>query len=127
MKKLFKIVLYSGLILLFQSCYYDTVIEEEVIPPPDDVSYSRDIMPLWKADCVSCHKGGTTFPPDLRDENSWDELVPAYVVPFESDESSLMNSLYGTNGEQLMPPAGIWSDNKINLVKAWIDQGAKNN
>ncbi len=43
MKKLFKIVLYSGLILLFQSCYYDTVIEEEVIPPPDDVSYSNDI------------------------------------------------------------------------------------
>ena len=98
MKKLFKIVLYSGLILLFQSCYYDTVIEEEVIPPPDDVSYSNDIMPLWNADCVSCHKG--SIPPDLRDENSWD---------------------------QLMPPAGKWSDNKINLVKAWIDQGAKNN
>jgi len=126
MKKLFKIVLYSGLILLFQSCYYDTVIEEEVIPPPDDVSYSNDIMPLWNADCVSCHKGA--IPPDLIDENSWDELVNnGYVVPFESDESSLMNSLYGTNGEQLMPPAGKWSDNKINLVKAWIDQGAKNN
>jgi cytochrome c5 len=126
MKKLFKIVLYSGLILLFQSCYYDTVIEEEVIPPPDDVSYSNDIQPLWDADCVSCHKGA--IPPDLTDENSWDELVNnGYVVPFESDESSLMNSLYGTNGEQLMPPAGKWSDNKINLVKAWIDQGAKNN
>ncbi len=126
MKKLFKIVLYSGLILLFQSCYYDTVIEEEVIPPPDDVSYSNDIQPLWDADCVSCHKGA--IPPDLIDENSWDELVNnGYVVPFESDESSLMNSLYGTNGEQLMPPAGKWSDNKINLVKAWIDQGAKNN
>ena len=127
MKKLFKIVLYSGLILLFQSCYYDTVIEEEVIPPPDDVSYSNDIQPLWNADCVSCHRGGTSVPPDLTEENSWGELLNGYVVPFESGESSLMNSLNGTNGEQLMPPGNKWSDNKINLVKAWIDQGAKNN
>ncbi|MDZ7614485.1 MAG: hypothetical protein U5K51_12870 [Flavobacteriaceae bacterium] len=84
---------------------------------------------------ISCHFGINPvflaimqqFPPDLRDENSWDELVPAYVLPFESGESSLMNSLDQTNGEQLMPPAGIWSDNEINLVKAWIHQGAKNN
>ncbi|MDZ7614484.1 MAG: hypothetical protein U5K51_12865 [Flavobacteriaceae bacterium] len=41
MKKLLKIVLYSGLILLFQYCYYDTLIEEEVLPPPDDVSYEK--------------------------------------------------------------------------------------
>lgn len=125
MKKLLKIVLVSGLIFMFQSCYYDTVLEEEIIPPPDDVSYSEDIMPLWNSDCVSCHKG--TIAPDLRNEVSYDELLNGYVIPNNSDDSVLYKSLLGIDGISLMPPDGIWSQNKINLVKAWIDQGAKNN
>jgi len=39
----------------------------------------------------------------------------------------LYNSLIGTNGVSLMPPGSKWPETKISLVKAWIDQGAKNN
>ena len=112
------------LVLLMSSCYYDAYPEEEVIPPPEDVSYQADIMPLW-VQCVGCHNGNE--PPDLRDENSYNSLLNGYVVPGNPDASTLYNSLIGTNGVSLMPPGSKWPETKISLVKAWIDQGAKNN
>jgi hypothetical protein len=125
MKKLFKIVLASFFIFLFQSCYYDTVLEEEIIPPPDDVSYQNDIQPLWNTDCVSCHNG--VIPPDYREDFSYASNLNGYVVPFKPEESILYKSLLGIDGVSLMPPDAKWSENKINLVKAWIEQGAKDN
>ena len=49
------------------------------------------------------------------------------MVPGDAEASILYNSLLGSGGVQLMPPGSKWSDSKINLVKDWIDQGAKNN
>lgn len=128
MKKLFKIVLFSVGMLLLQSCYYDTVIvdEGEIIPPPDDISYSEQIMPIWDDYCVNCHKG--VIAPDLRPANSYNALINGgYVLANDADNSILYHSLLGTNGVPLMPPGAKLSSTNIGLVKGWIDQGAKNN
>jgi len=124
MKNLFKIIIMISMGLFLNSCYYDAFPEEEIVPPPEDVSYENDVMPLW-VQCVGCHQGNV--PPDLRDEFSYDSLLDGYVVPFDSEESILYKSLLGIDGVSLMPPGSKWPASKISTVKAWIDQGAKDN
>lgn len=110
--------------LFLNSCYYDAYPESEPIPPDTVISYENDVMPLW-VQCVGCHDGDV--PPDLRDEVSYDSLLDGYVEPFDSEESILYKSLLGIDGVSLMPPGTQWPDYKIDIVKTWIDQGAKDN
>jgi len=125
MKNLFKILILISMGLFLNSCYYDAFPEDlEPIDPEEEVSYQNDIMPLW-VQCVGCHNGNE--PPDLRDENSYNSLLNGYVVPNDAEASVLYKSLLGTDGVSLMPPGSKWPESKISLVKAWINQGAKNN
>lgn len=115
--------------LVINSCYYDSIIEDDFVPIEDDgdipeVSYQNDIIPLW-VQCVGCHNGSE--PPDLRDNVSYNEILNGYVVPSNADASILYKSLLGTDGIELMPPGAMWPDEKINLVRDWINQGALNN
>ena len=111
--------------LFLNSCYYDAFPEElDPVDPSEEVSYQNDIMPLW-VQCVGCHNGNE--PPDLRDENSYNSLLNGFVVPNDADASILYKSLLGIDGVSLMPPGSKWPNSKTDLVKAWIDQGAKNN
>jgi len=114
------------------SCYYDAYPEYDVIiddgggdggGQTEDVSYATDIVPLW-GQCVGCHNGST--PPNL-DSNSFTNLLNGYVVAGDADASVLYKSLLGTGGISLMPPGSKWPQAKIDLVKSWINQGAKNN
>lgn len=129
MKKLIQILMMIVMGLVVHSCYYDSIIEDDFEPTPPDgeapaVSYQGDIIPLW-VQCVGCHNG--TEPPDLRDNVSYDELLNGYVIPGNADSSILYKSLLGIDGIELMPPGAIWPDEKINLVRDWINQGALNN
>ncbi len=129
MKKLFKFLTIVGLSLFMTSCYYDAYPEE---PFNDDggnnggvdISYTDQIVPLW-VQCTGCHNAGGDEP-NMQD-NSYSNLLDGYVVPGDAEASILYNSLLGSGGVSLMPPGSKWSDSKINLVKDWIDQGAKNN
>ena len=111
--------------LFLNSCYYDTYPVEDNPPIEEDVSYANDVMPLWVGQCDGCHSGN--IPPDLRAANSYDSLLDGYVEPFDAEESILYKSLLGIDGISLMPPGSKWPDSKINIVQAWIDQGAKDN
>lgn len=134
MKKLIQFIMIISLGLFMNSCFYDAFPEEEDIivdsgdngsGTVDDVSYSADIIPLW-GQCVGCHSGNT--PPDLRESTSYNDLLNnGWVTPNNADSSILYKSLLGVDGVQLMPPGSKWPDTKINLVKAWINQGAQNN
>ncbi len=127
MKNLFKIIILISMGLFMNSCYYDAFpvdLDPDVPDPGEEVSYNDDIMPLW-VQCVGCHSGNV--PPDLRDEFSYDSLLNGYVIPDDAEASILYQSLLGINGVSLMPPGSKWPDSKINLVKTWIDQGAKDN
>lgn len=126
MKNIIQFIVAGMLSLLMTSCYYDTVYEDTTGDNGNpDVSYQTDIIPLWAADCVSCHNGNE--PPNLLDDVSYDELLNGYVVPGDADASILYKSLLGIDGVSLMPPGAIWPNDKIDLVKDWINQGAVNN
>lgn len=108
-----------------QSCYYD---EEDPIaeaPIPTGVSFSKDVQGIFNLNCVSCHNGAITL--DLTLGNSYDALLNGnYIVPFEPNNSVLVNSLKG-NGQAVMPPSGSLETAEINKVVQWINEGAENN
>jgi len=130
MKKIFQLLIIVGGGLLLNSCYYDAYPEYDDTTGGGgnggggavDVSYATDIVPLW-SQCTGCHGG---IAPTLN-TNSYANLLNGYVIAGDATNSVLYKSLLGTGGVSLMPPGSKWSDTKINLVKNWINQGAKNN
>jgi len=126
MKNIFKILILTVMAFSLGSCYNDTFPEDNG-PDPVDVSYSKDIQPMWDNDCVSCHP--TTAPPDLRRGTSYNSLLKDeyYVKPGDAANSILYQSLLGTNDVSLMPTEGMWPASSIKKVETWINEGAKDN
>jgi len=127
MKKLLQIVLVSSLSLLCFSCYYDEIPEKLVVDTPDIpdtqvILFGTEIQPIFSK-CTSCHNT-TIANPDLRAGNSYSALVPKYVTAGNADASKLYTNLPG-NGHFDVPVS--LSVNEIALIKAWINQGAKDN
>jgi hypothetical protein len=115
------------LMLSLTGCYYDEVVEQ-VIPPNNDVSFANDIQPIFNSNCVSCHP--TIAEPDLTAGNSYNALInlPGSIVPFDAEASELMEMLrHDPTSDNPMPPQGPMATININLVEAWINQGALNN
>lgn len=115
-----------------------TSSSSEALPP---VGYDDDIQGIWNANCT-CHLegvSGTMTAPFLKlnSGSSHAELVAVVametaldrVAPGVLDDSYLWHKLNDTHlsvggkGDK-MPPATILSDEKIELIRAWILQGA---
>lgn len=109
------------------------------------VSFSKDIQPIFKASCIKCHsldnprhKASAGFRLDNRAEalKGGDNAHEKDIVPGNAKESVLYQLLFKTvtvegedveampkhkKGQQFKP----LPEKQINLIKAWIDQGAK--
>lgn len=97
-------------------------------PGPGEVSFSREVMPIFQAKCVSCHGLGVSIKgisltsyEDLMDTGAHEPLV----VPGQPDESLLMFPLRSTTSP--MPPTGLLPEEQIQTIEDWIRQGAKDN
>jgi mono/diheme cytochrome c family protein len=119
------------------------------LPPPSaqkDVTYAKDIQPIFKANCFDCH-GATRPKNDLR----LDSLAAALkgsrdgpvIVPGKSEKSDLVINICweagpespmppkpearpgGPSPEPAGPPRKELTPEQIGLIRAWIDQGAK--
>ena len=97
---------------------------------PAKVNFGRDIQPLFRAHCVECH-GPAQQMKGLRLDRRRDALPNrvgangARIVPGNSARSMLFKRLTGTQAGAQMPPAGPLPESKIQLIQAWIDQGAE--
>jgi len=127
MKKIFQILIIVSGGLLLNSCYYDEIPEELIIKeipvdPSDpnyvEISFQNDIQTIFNANnCMDCHNANRN--PDLRDGNAYNSLVPTYVVADNADGSSLYTFLESGHRDI--------ADEQLELIKAWINQGAANN
>lgn len=105
-----------GLLILFFSCETnveeDTVIEDmmgmEVEPCAP--SFANDIKPIIDSNCISCHNG-TQFP-DLRTYQG--VSTNAGIVKIQ-----VVN--------RTMPIGGSLTNDEIDLISCWVDNGAPNN
>jgi WD40 repeat protein/mono/diheme cytochrome c family protein len=90
------------------------------------VSFSRQVMPIFKASCVGCH--GEKNPSGKLSLVSYDALKKGgqhgeEVVAGKSGESRLVKMVTGELMPK-MPIGGSLSDDKIALIRKWIDEGA---
>ena len=125
-------------------------------PPGEEVSFSEDIQPIFNSNCIRCHAGaGAPLGLDLSEGVSFSNLVNQPSVEFashmrvkpgdsrtpceaglgSSEGSVIVEKIAGcpdTPGVPsfggLMPLGGPFlSDEEINLIIEWIEEGAPNN
>jgi hypothetical protein len=93
------------------------------------VSFSDEVQPIFDRKCTSCHPVSYPYL-DLRQARSYDELVrvsartrPAFerVLPGRPELSYVLTH----------PPdpslTGLLTDEELELIARWIDEGAKDN
>jgi ankyrin repeat protein len=93
-----------------------------------DVDFTRDVKPLLRTKCYSCH-GPEQQMGSLRLDDKERALIagrgaPA-IVPGNSAESLLYRRISSGRLGPQMPLTGPLSASEIATLKAWIDQGAK--
>ena len=93
------------------------------------VDYSTQVKPILVKHCAECH-GVTTQQISLRVDSAKGLLTggdsgPA-VIPGNAAKSLLIHAITGTEGASQMPPDGDkLADVQIDILRRWIDQGAK--
>ena len=95
--------------------------------PPARVDFGRDVQPILRDHCYSCH-GPDQQMNGFRLDRRADALRgggQTNIGPGNADGSRLYHRLIGTKFGAQMPPTGPLSSDQIATIKAWIDQGAE--
>jgi len=91
------------------------------------VDFNRDILPILRASCFSCHgpdkqRGG------LRLDRPKDALKGGVsgvaLLPGKSGDSLLVKRITGQEEPRMPMGAVPLSSRQIDLIRAWIDEGA---
>lgn len=104
-----------------------------------DVDFAAEIVPMFKSRCVVCHLPGSAQAElELHPDGGYSKLVGQkstqsgllLVTPGDPEGSYLFRKLEGTHIEaggtgQRMPFGTQLSEREIELVRHWIEQGAK--
>lgn len=104
-------------------------------PKSDKVSFKNDVMPIFKENCSACHlKGGMGYNASGFSVESYDTIMKGTkfgpVIHAGQSVSSTLKILleHKANQKINMPKeAPKLSEDKIQIISKWIDQGAKNN
>jgi ankyrin repeat protein len=94
------------------------------------IDFRRDVQPLLREHCIGCH-GPTQQMNGFRlDQRRY--VLPnrlgangAALAPGNSAKSRLYLKVAGNQNGPQMPPAGPLPGEQIEIIKAWIDQGAE--
>lgn len=99
------------------------------------VSFERDIRPVLNDKCIECHKvGGEGYIKSGLSMESYESLMKGtkfgpVIKPGSSVDSTLVILIeHNANTAINMPHnRAPLPEDQVNLIKRWIDQGAKNN
>jgi len=100
-----------------------------------EVSYKADVQPILKQYCIECHvEGGQGYAKSGLLMTSYESLMKGtkfgpIIKPGDSLTSALTMLVEGRADPSLKMPHGKESlpKEKIDLLKKWVEQGAKNN
>ena len=125
-----RVLLFISLIFsLCVACKKATV--EEVCTTPTEISYKRDIQPIFNSNCATsgCHSGtNSAGGMNLDASVSFKNLTASksgYIDTVHPTASLLYASM--TSVSNPMPPNGKLSKCTTDLILKWIKQKAKNN
>lgn len=104
---------------------------QDVCIPPETVSFSKDIQPIFNTNCATsgCHAG--TKPSgnlNLSADVAYANLMDAksgYIDTLHPSASLLYTSM--TSVSNPMPPNGKLNKCTTDLILKWMEQKAKNN
>jgi len=101
------------------------------------VSFSEDVQPILNENCLKCHQeGGAGYEKNGFSMVSYENLMKGtqfgpVIEPGSSVSSTLARLISGNADPSLKMPHGAGnkplSESEVETIKAWIDQGAKNN
>jgi ankyrin repeat protein len=92
---------------------------------PAKIDFERDVLPIFRQNCVSCH-GPSQQMNGLRLDRKSSVLSIRRVVPGGIENSFLYKRMLGSSeyGPQ-MPPSGSLRPEQVEIIKKWIEQGAE--
>lgn len=93
----------------------------------DSVYFVNDILPLIVSSCAKsgCHDAATHREDIVLTDYSH---IMEFVTPFNPSNSRLYTSVNGGNEDRMPPPPNApLTQDQINLIYKWIEQGALNN
>jgi len=93
------------------------------------VVYNDDIQPIFNSNCIACHGGtsGVTLSSYQAVMNSvGHQFNQNIVVPGSADDSPIVEKIEPNPSIGARMPEGgpFLSENEINLIRQWIDEGA---
>jgi hypothetical protein len=91
------------------------------MPAAQAPDFTRDVFPILKDTCLSCHSGAKPAASLRLDSRVTAERV---LSPGASANSRLIHRVLGLSGEPRMPLGGQLSESQIGILRAWIDAGA---
>jgi len=109
-------------------------VDVSKLPPAaakKDVTFAKDIKPLFEKACYKCHgeeKQKAKLRVDSVEAIKKGSENGEIIVVGKSDKSSLIHTVAGLVEDMQMPPEGKadpLTKDEIGLLRAWIDQGAK--
>jgi hypothetical protein len=101
----------------------------------NDASFSRDVMPIIKDHCIECHSvGGKGYKETGLDMASYSALMRGtkfgpIIVQGDSTSSTLMRLIEHKADPSIAMPhhESKLPKEHIDIVRDWIDQGARDN
>jgi hypothetical protein len=106
------------------------------IQGPREVSYKKDVAPIIHDYCLNCHEpGGKGYEKSRLDMSTYQSLMKGtrfgtVITPGDSFTSVLNQLVEGRAHASIKMPFGLHgslSKENIEILKKWVDQGAKDN
>lgn len=91
------------------------------------VDFKQEILPIFESRCFKCHGNGeakgslSLEPAEIKNHIK----ASGQIAPGNSERSVLMERLTTDDSEEKMPRNGTLAQAQIELIKKWIDEGAK--
>jgi ankyrin repeat protein len=96
---------------------------------PERVDFARDVQPILRQHCVSCH-GPSSRQAGLRLDRRSDAMrggtnSPGVIHPGDGSSSFLYLKISSSRFGPQMPPTGALPSEQIEIIRRWIDEGAE--
>ena len=88
--------------------------------PLEAVDYLKDIKPVLKERCISCH-GALKQKADLRVDTAAGMIGAKVIVPGSVSKSELLHRITHKDDDERMPPEGhALTDSQVSAIREWI-------